>query len=407
MDGNNTHFNLRFSKEIIYQFINDYIQQYSQHKIVTESYEITLKKTNNTDFKIHTSDCSSSIIAELPIDFIFYRKAGLFSVEGEGAISVSIEIAYDIKENLDYTTKSTLLDYKWLQKPIVHLGTLTIPFETLSDYIIHFMKDNILSKIDTAIKENLNLKALIINQWQQYATDFLVYTNPKVYFNAILNKIISRHLKSDKTHLTLDIHFDIDIRFSDKPTGIIQDFNPVFVWDDNQPDNDCQRAEAVFSYNSIADILLKNIDGKDIGGKNIRLDSVHIRKTDILEIKANLREPIDGIITITGRPDFIQSTHSIDVKNVDVNVHANNVIYKLASPLIESAIRKKILENTPVDLTKLLDPYLKNIPVIQVLSNRISLLPSMSKTRVEAIEFGNNSLSFSIIIQNMEVNITA
>ena len=407
MDGNSTHLNLHFSKEGINRFINDYMMQYSQHKITTDSYDITLKKSWNTDLNIHTSESSSSVIVEIPMDFTFYKKAGLFSVEGLGSVSICVEIAYDILPDLSYTTKSSLLDYKWTQKPIVHLGTFNLPIEILSDCIIHFMKDGVLSKLDQVIKEHIDLRSLIKKQWKQYATNYQLYLNPSIYFNAELHQITSQHLKAKKTHLKLYMYFDMDIKISDNPIEVSQDFNPKFLWEDAILEDYHQEAQVEFSYHSLAKIILSKISGKEFGGKKVILESVHIHKGDNIEIKANMTSPLEGIITISCLPVLDNVSQMIDLKNLDVNVDANNVIFRLASPVIESAITKKLKESLPLDLTLFMDTYIKKIPEIQLLGNRISLIPSLNRTKIESIQFDQHNINVLLSIENMEIGVIA
>jgi hypothetical protein len=47
---------------------------------------------------------------------------------------------------------------------------------------------------------------------------------------------------------------------------------------------------------------MTEINGQEIGGKTFELNSIHIRNTSQLEIKAHVIEPIAGIITFTGMP---------------------------------------------------------------------------------------------------------
>ncbi|MCZ2100855.1 MAG: DUF4403 family protein [Chitinophagales bacterium] len=406
-NNNHIHINLHISKEGINQFLNDYMQQYSQHKIESESYEITLNKSKSTDLNIQASENAPSVIVDIPLDFTFYKKAGLFSVEGEGGISVRVEIAYDIHADLSYSTKCTLLDHQWTQKPIVHLGTLNIPVEILSDCIIHFMKEGVLTKLDDVIQEQLDLKAMIQAQWLQYASNFLLLLNPKVYFNADLKRITSLYLKSDSTHLNLDLYFGMDIKLSDRPLDILPEFNPKFGWMTEQVQHSIQEVHGAFSYKSLAKLILSEINEREIGGKKIFLDSIHIAKSAHLEIKANMDSPFEGIITITCIPVLDADTQKIDLKDLHVKVSANNIIYRMASPIIESGILKKLQEVLPFALSPIADTYIKKVPTIQLFNNRISLIPSLKTTKLESFQLHEDHLSLIMLIDNPEVGIVA
>ncbi len=402
---NSIHINLNVSKAGINQFIHEYMEQFSLNKIETDNYEITLKKSENVLFDVHASETSRAISLDIPMDFTFYKKAGLFSVEGEGGITASVEIHYDIHPDLSISTKSTLLNYQWTQKPKVHLGTLNIPVETLSDCIIHFMKERVLSMLDQAISEKIDLKSLIHDQWQQYASNFILHLNPKMYFNAALNNIISQYLKSDQTHLNLELFFDLDISITDRPLDILPEFNPVFSWKQGDSQAHHLYARGSFSYKSLSKMLISAFNEMEIGGKKVLIDSILISKRNQIEIKANITAPIEGIITLTCTPDIDVETQKVDLKYLDIQVSAGNIIYRMASPMIEKTIIKKIQESLPFDLGQIMDTYTKKIPAIRVFDNRIALIPKLHKTSIESIEFHDDLLEMLIRINNMEVDV--
>ncbi len=406
MGENNIHIKLRISKVQINKFFDDYLTQYSQQKITAESYEITLNKPENTSINIHTSANSSKLFLDIPLKFAFLKSAGLFSVEGEGAIMANIEIEYNILPDLSLSTSSTFLNYNWLQKPIVHLGNLNIPAEMLGDVIIHFMKDNLLTKFDNAIQENLDIKALLTEQWIQYATNYQLNQNPDLFLNARLNQITSRYLISDDTHLTLNLDVDMDLKISDKQTDIVPEFNPKFVWNNHYIKACFQDVFVELSYKKIAKIIISQLDGKEFGGKQVLLDSVHITKQSNLEIKASMTSPMTGLITIVCLPVFSKSTQMITLDNLDVNVKANNIIYKLVSPVLESAFTKKIQDLMPLNLTSFIEIFIKKVPKIQILNDQISIIPTFSTPYIESLGLLEDYIELCINIRDIEIEVT-
>lgn len=69
-------------------------------------------------------------------------------MEGEGSISVQLEIKCDIDQNFGLKTTTLLHAYQWEKSPILHVGQLNIPIETLSSCVLNYLKDSLTEKLD-------------------------------------------------------------------------------------------------------------------------------------------------------------------------------------------------------------------------------------------------------------------
>ena len=161
MQENSILIDFKFSKEKLDTFIQGIMDEHLDQTINTEGFEIHLKKSSGTNVRINAR--IKSVFADVPLAFVFVKKAGLFSIEGEGSILANMEIQCDIDQNFGLTTKTILHGYQWKDAPKIHLGDMSLPIETISNCIIEYMKQSMLEKLDKRLAETSDIKN-IINQ---------------------------------------------------------------------------------------------------------------------------------------------------------------------------------------------------------------------------------------------------
>ncbi len=118
MQDNNILIDFKLSKSKLNQYIQEGIDQYHDTKITMDGYEIHLKKSDNQLTNI--SARQKSVFADITVAFTFLKNAGLFSVEGEGSISVQLEIKCDIDQNFNLKLLMFLVNKFQLDLNILH-----------------------------------------------------------------------------------------------------------------------------------------------------------------------------------------------------------------------------------------------------------------------------------------------
>lgn len=403
MQDNNILIDFRFSKSKLNTYLQEAIDQYANTKITTDDFDIVIKKTETQIININARQ--KSVFADIPISFIFAKSAGLFSIEGEGSILVQLEIICEIDQNFGLKTTTKLLGYQWNKGPILHVGQLNIPIETLSNCVIHYLQDSLMEKLDKRLAETADIKKVINEQLKQYATNFPVNKKPDLYFNGQLLQVQSGLFREDENDIHLDLWLEFSGKISDEPLKFDIASEPNFYWADVIPTKNSQLLDIEISYPGLAKMIITAINGKEIGGKKFELESIHIRNTDQLEIKANMIDPIKGIITITCKPYLDKTSQKLNLETFDIDIDASNIIYKLSSPIIEKIISNKIQTLLPFDPSPYFASFLAKSPQINLLDNKISLIPSFSKLMIDQLNFTANGLHCSIVLEDAELDV--
>jgi hypothetical protein len=403
MKDNSMLIDFRFSKSKLNQYLQQALAYYENQKLSSEDFAITILKSSNN--LINISAKQKSVFADVPVSFKFMKDAGLFSVEGEGSIRVQLEIICDIDVNFGLKTKTVLHGYQWEKGPVLHVGELNIPIETISNCVISFMKESLMEKLDTRLAETADIKKIINEQLQQYAHNYPVYKNPDLYFNGQLLQVQADEFREDENDIRLDLWVEISGKISDMPVKFEMSSDPLFYWIEQKPKSNSQSVEVEISYIGLAKMIMNEMNGQEIGGKEFQLESVHIRNTNLLEVKVNMIEPIKGIITICCQPILEREAQKINISDLEVDVDAANFIYKISSPIIANIIRNKVLAIMPFDPKPYLKNFLTKPPQIHLWDNKIELIPSFSQIFFDKIAFSNQSIICTVLLDDAELDV--
>lgn len=403
MHDNSILIDFRFSKSKLNTHIQEAFDLYADQKMSVEGLDINIKKS--TEATIQVNARQKSIFAEVPVSFNIAKNAGLFSVEGEGSIVANVEIICDIDENFGLKTKTLLHGYRWSEGPILHAGILHIPAEMISNHIIHCMKEGLMEKLDKRLSETADIKKIIHQQMQQYATNYPVHKKPDLYFNGQLLQVESGLFREDEDDIHLDLWLEINAKISDEPVNFEVSTDPLFYWLDKKDKKNSQVVDVEFSYAGLSKMIMTQINGQELGGKKFEIASIHIRNTHSLEIKANMTSPIKSMVTITCLPSLNKTTQKLEIANLDIDIDASNIIYKLSSPIIEKIIRNKVMEMMPFDPAPYLNAFVNKVPPIQLMDNKISLLPTISQLLIRELRFQNQNVLCTLSLEDAEIDV--
>ncbi len=403
MNDNNLFLDFKISKSKINAFIHEELKNLLSDKIHVSGYDIILKQVDNNSISISAKE--RSIFIDAPVGFTFIKSAGLFSIEGEGTIKINLEVICQVDEDFKLTTNSKLISHEWIESPKVSLGQLTLPVETLSDCVLKYVKEDTLAKLDKKIADEINVRDVIIKYLNEYGVNYPIYKKPDLYFNFELLQIQSDIFREDENDIHIHMWLEILSKVSDVVIQLEQNQNPKFYWTEEKTETKLQKIDIELSYNGIAKMIISELNGKELGGKSFEIESIHMRMTSFLELKVNLIQPIKGLITITCLPKLDIQQQQIDLENLDIDIVAQNFIYKLSSPIIERIIESKIQSILPIKPAETISKYIKKIPNIQVYHNLISLYPHVSKATIETLNFGQQSINITLVLDDAEVDI--
>ena len=154
-------FDISTTKAFLAEFLEGALDKsVSSEPMEVNGVEVTLERVG----KARLEPIGKKVGIFLPLSIKIKRPAGLFSVEGSGALNLHLSIDFDITKGLMLKSKTELLDHTWIDKPILEIGALNIPIETLVNLVLNHHESIITAKIDSSIKEFSDLSFYLFYQ---------------------------------------------------------------------------------------------------------------------------------------------------------------------------------------------------------------------------------------------------
>jgi len=363
-----------------------------------DGFTVQLKPYNvsDIDFFVHRK----IMYLTLPLNVTLDKRDGIFSIAAHGNMKVQLEIIFDINASLELWTDTSIKNFEWTTRPEVSLGKLDVGVEKLSSWVLDQFKEKVADKIDETIKSKINIRQLILKKFEAYSQNIKVNTSPDMYLNGELVTIKAYEMSSSPEAIMIKIILEVILKVADKKLDFTIENIPVFEWINNLNTPLGQRVEVDISWSRLASLIMTKINGIELGGKTFQVDSVNIRYTNQLEIKANIIQPLKGIITITGLPILDIAAQVIDIKNLTIDIKAENFIYRLSSPVIEKIISTKIESFLPLQLK----PYSAQIKTFlltqQPSFSGLQLVPSVDEIGLASLRFDAEKVSAILQLDN-------
>jgi hypothetical protein len=403
MSDNRIQVDARLSKSNINKYLNTALNKYSNHKISIDGFEIIISKSDNETFALNASQ--KTVFCIIPVHFKFIKPAGLFTIEGEGHLNIHLAIQCDIDSQFNLSTHTSLTDYSWISVPVIHVGDINVPIETITNCLIKHFKDEVLIKLDQNIAETVKLLTYIDDTLNLYGRNYQIYKKPDLYLNAQINKIQSDIFKESENDIQLKLWVEMDCGINDDPLSHIPTSLPSFAWHKVIANDHHQHIDVLISYAGIAKIFAAELNGSELGGKKFNVTGIYIRKTDFVELKVHLLEPIKGIATIRFIPRFDREDQKIYADHISIDIHADHILYRISSPVIEKIILSRIESMLPIDLLPFLKKMTDNIPDIKLMQDSVTVVPSFQNLAIDDIQTTSDGAKCILKLQNPKVNI--
>lgn len=388
------------------QFLSDLFEEalddaVSSEPLEVNSVEIILKRIGEAELRPD----HKSIHIYLPLNIQLKRPAGLFTVEGSGSINLHLVVDFDIDSAMKLSAKTSLISHEWLEKPVLEIGALNIPIETLVNLVLNHHESIITAKIDSALKEvsNLNLflqKGLAkakesINEQDLKGNEFEL--------NLESISLVEPILENKKVFIKGFMIPEIGINTNKQKTQESVGFN--WIDEEKLSENSSMQVDIELPYDLLKDELIEALQGMEVGGKHFDVRSIDITGGDNLHIQLEIDDPIKAQIFIHGRPIYNEIEGQLIMEEIDVKVNPANFIYKLTAPLVNRFIEGKMGDFFPLEVNQKLGEVVRsNIPSeIEIPKGKINV--SHKELIIDSLEFEADRIVGKASISNLSVAI--
>lgn len=335
------------------QFLSDLFEEalddaVSSEPLEVNSVEVLLKRVGDAELRPD----HKSVHIYLPLNIQLKRPAGLFTVEGSGSINLHLVVDFDIDASLRLKAKSSLISHEWIEKPVLEIGALNIPVETLVNMVLNHHESIITAKIDASLRRVSDLNGLL--------KEGLVVARESIKSQDLKGNSIE--LELHKVGLLEPVLEDSKVRVK----GILypsigintvrksDQGNIEFDWLDAQElaNESKMQIDIELPYDLLVEEMKNALQGLEVGGKHFDARSIDIYGGDRLQIEVVIDSPIKAQIHIQGRPIYNEIEGLLIMQDIEVSVNPSNFIYKLTAPLVNKFIENKMSEFFPLSVNE-------------------------------------------------------
>lgn len=299
----------------------------------------------------------------LPLKIQLKREAGLFTVEGNGAIKLNLAVNVDITNSLKLKAKSELVAHEWIEKPILEIGALNIPIETLVNLVLKHHESIITAKIDNSLQQFSDLNQLLQGGLADARKKLGELDLKGNRINLDVDELIlsEPQINDGKVNISGIVKPDISIN----DTAVVQSSIVPFRWmtDEDKHTENKVLVPITFDYDFLENELRTVLQGMEVGGKHFDVRTINIRGGEELNIRMVIDEPIKAEVFIKGKPIYNEIEGQLILNDIDVKVNPSNFIYKLTAPLVNRFVESKMEDFFPLNVNSQLSELVsKNIP---------------------------------------------
>lgn len=379
-------------KDLILHNINKLLQDVNQRptiedNIVLDKLElispIQIKKNQNLiEYTIH-------------ITFKLHREGGLFSIAGHGNILLNCQSIINIIDK-KLNVVSSIIDYKWTEKPKITMGALEIPGKTIGSTILQFYQENLMKAVDKAINESIDIDQLFVKMGKKYLRNTMIRENPAIYSNVVIENIHIGTLEEDEEKITIKVGIENKILLSDSPQTMESISLPEIKWQYKENNKNIAQIQFNASYTFLANIIKNYLNTSKIHQKDVEVTQLEMYWSDKIKVVAQIEKPIQGSISFSANLNFNAQNQSLDFENLETIVHPKNIIYKIVAPLIERNIFKKTKELLPFPIKTAFLQYLasQNIQLNAYASSQFNM--DIDNFNIISVETQTDNIEFNI-----------
>ncbi len=386
------------------QFLSDLFEStlddaVSSEPLEVNSVEIILKRIGEAELRPN----HKAIHIYLPLSIQLKRPAGLFTVEGSGSINLHLVVDFDIDSSMRLSAKSDLISHEWLEKPVLEIGSLNIPVETLVNMVLKHHESIITAKIDASLKKVSDLNNLLLKGLSKAKKSINEQDLKGNEIELSLQNIslIEPIVENGKVFVRGFITPTIGIN-TNKQTEQQQ---IVFDWIDKDilSEDSTIRIDIELPYDLLKKELKDALEGMEVGGKHFDVESIDIFGGDNLDIQLEINNPIKAQVFIQGKPIYNATEGQLIMEDIDVKVNPANFIYKLTAPLVNKFIESKMSDFFPLEVNEKLGEVIRSkIPSeISIPKGKINV--TQEQLIIDSLDFAKDRIVGKTSISNLSV----
>jgi Domain of unknown function (DUF4403) len=295
---------------------------------------------------------SNVIKYKIPLKYWLKKKLFVGEAESDGAFEISFKTTYTLNQDWTINTNTTTEYHTWTKPPVIKTGWGDVTIEWIANMLLKRSKAEVALEIDKAVKENLNLRQMVLETWVSLQSPTLVSVDYQLWMKVTPQSISMTpfYTSGDAIMSKIGVECVTDVTFGAEPRfRANRELPPLQVV--NYIEDDAFKMRVITDLTFAEAERLANASMKDFvmdagNGKQVKVEGLNLwGDGDLMVVKAKLSGAFNGHIYFKGTPTFNQALNMIEMKDFDYDIETRNFLHRTASWLFSGTIRKKMEES--------------------------------------------------------------
>jgi hypothetical protein len=287
---------------------------------------------------------------------IWLRKkltAGLlgysYSTTQDAAAEIALRFRTTVNVNRDWSLNTVTVSdgYDWISYPQVMAGLMQLPLPFVSDLLLNANLPKISREIDRAIKETVNLKAVMTETWTRMQKPVLISPDYSLWLRLTPVEISSVPIRAKGSFISHSVGLKarVELFYGSEPEYTVNPVLPPLKITSSIPESFSINLSLDIPFARINEMAVEKLKGYAFSYLKYRVTVTDISlygKGENLIVALDLDGSVKGRIYLSGVPVYDPATLSIGLSGLDFHVDTRNMLTKTASWLFRSGLVRKL-----------------------------------------------------------------
>ncbi|MBP6523684.1 MAG: DUF4403 family protein, partial [Saprospiraceae bacterium] len=336
----------------------------------------------------------------LPIDLEIQPRSQISQVKAMGQLELQLVNKLDIFNN-QILSKTDLIDYRWLKKPILKVYGLPIPIEPIANQIVKRYKSELCAKLDLTLVKNLDLNKIKKSVQQFFTTPFYSTEDNiiHVYSSPVELALGPASYRNNEISLPVLIYLENVISES-KPEELYNDL--TFSMRPYVEESSLFYLQSRIPVNYLEILTKEAVENQEFGSgmARIKITSLNLSgQEDKVSVGFNSTGAFNGRFLMTFIPEFNQESKLIELKELKLKVENGKSINKAIFSLVRGIAEGKIKKTLEEQLNTMIKDYKESIQTLlddKELVHGLNMNGELEDFNIRNFYFMDNRMYFNL-----------
>ncbi len=288
----------------------------------------------------------------IPLDLEIDYKTPLGSVRADASIRLFFRTGFDIDQNWNLVTESSVINYVWSKKPAIVIGGVRISAGFIGDIILNRSSNFIAKSIDDQVAAYFNLRTTVEEAWKGLFDPILVSPEYNTWLTVNPESLgLTRPQMDDESiNTTVLVKARPDVKLGVKPDiwKPTAYHLPPFAYTSDYNNDFELNIGAEITYEQADSMAKAELLGErfESGKYYAVIEDLHMYgQGNNIIVNTTLSGSYKGSIYLTGKPTYDPKKGSIDLEDLEFTLETKSFLHKSAAWILKSTLKKQIKEN--------------------------------------------------------------